>query len=72
MKATGLCTVLFGVKPKEHVVVDKYVSFPASLFIVTSPEPRINQMVAELQGFADQCGVKPWLQMIVSGVLQVM
>ncbi len=61
----------FGVKPKEHVLVDKSLSFPASLFIVTSPEPQVQEIVAELKEFSNQCRVKPCLKMIISAVSQV-
>jgi|GEM_PF-1446724 len=61
----------FGVKPKEHVIVDTSLSFPASVFIVTSPEAQIKRIVAELKEFSNQCRVRPCLKMIVSEVTQI-
>ncbi|MDD5541779.1 MAG: hypothetical protein PHX83_01235 [Acidobacteriia bacterium] len=61
-----------GVKPGEHIGIDRTLSFPASVFLLTASSDLISSVLEELQGFANQCRVKPCLKMIVQEVLQVL
>jgi len=61
-----------GVKPKEHITIDTALSFQASVFILTAPAETVRTIVAALQGFANQCRVKPCLKMIVQEVIQIL
>ncbi len=59
----------YGVKPKEHIAVDTALTFPASLFLVTSSVENVGKITAALQQYANQCRVKPCLKLVVSEIL---
>lgn len=60
-----------GVKPKEHVPVERALSFSASVFLVTSTPSQIEAIVSALKGFSNQCRVAPCLKMLVSEVARI-
>ena len=60
-----------GVIPNKTVAVGDALSFPASVFIITSGKTQIDNIVGDLQKFSNQCRVKPCLKMVVSEVSPV-
>ncbi len=55
----------FAVKPHEMVTVEKALTFPASLFIVTASPESVRRLTSLLEGFANQCTTRPCLRMTV-------
>jgi hypothetical protein len=62
---------LYGNKLKTKGSFEKDLTYPASAFIVHAPSEKIDGIVAELQDYANQCGIKPCLRMVVISPEQV-
>jgi hypothetical protein len=62
---------LYGNKLKVKGSFEKDLTYPASAFVIYAAAETVEQIVAELKDYANQCGVKPCLRMAVVTTEQV-